>query len=514
MGRPERMEHYRDERDYGNLLDEDYGDEYEEKQDLAEPLQREEENYSQECQEYYERRERLKELERQRFRRLSDNGKSISKSTRKPLPYDNYGSFFGPSEPIVTKRIIADVRARETASKVAARQAQEVSEPQRVSKGSSGMVSESRVVETAKPSKGVNEQALKLQRLKEARDYSFLFTDKDPTASPPCDEARSITKERQDNNRTKHIPSSAKGASGQPPRGPNSAKPLASISAKASMESKAVAPKAQERQSAPTAKSSKLPERPPVLKSKVLFQSGSISNLNKTISGPGRPAQAQQARPSVSMAGLSNGKKPLSSAVASQLRSLVAPAPKGASTLSVPSTSAKPAPGKGPPLKSAPFGSVEKKLPQLPGSKSQLSTASRPDQKRPGVTAGRGVSTHHDQRRPLPTQAAASQKMKSKPLPSKRSWESESEDSFLDDDDDGGDYRSAIRKMFGYNPNKYRDIDDEDDRAMEANFHTIQMEEKRSARIAREEDERELALIEEEERREREMARKRRKQQR
>ncbi|MCO5580410.1 hypothetical protein L7F22_034276 [Adiantum nelumboides] len=549
MGRPERLEHYKDDRDYGSLLgDEDYEDDYEEKQDLVESQEREEENYSQECQEYYERREKLKELERQRFRRLNNNGKTISKSTSKPLPYDkedvfkisklkkstwveqmqivwkvsclaanddnanfrcSYGSFFGPSEPIVTKRIIADVRARETASKVAARQSQEVSEPHRVSKGSSGMVSESIIGETAKPSKGVNEQVSKLQRLKEARDYSFLFTDEDPAASPLRNEARASTKERQDNHHTKQTPLSAKSASGQPPRGPNSGKPVASVSSKASMGSKAGASKAQERHPTP-AKLSKPHERPPVLKSKVLPQSGSTSNLSKTISG--RP-QAQQARATVSSPGLSNGKKPLPSAVTAQFKSLVAPAStsKGATKLSLPSTSAKPVPGKTP-LKSAP---LEKKLQQLPASKSHTSTTLRPDQKRPGVVMpSRGVSmNHHDQRRPT-TQTATSSKMKTKLPPQKRSWDSESEDSFLDDDDDGGDFRSAIRKMFGYNPNKYRDIDDEDDRAMEANFHTIQMEEKRSARIAREEDERELALIEEEERREREMARKRRKQQR
>ncbi|MCO5593531.1 hypothetical protein L7F22_047545 [Adiantum nelumboides] len=435
----------------------------------------------------------------------------------------SYGSFFGPSEPIVTKRIIDDVRARETASKVAARQSQEVSEPHRVSKGSSGMVSKSIIGETAKPSKGssgmvsksiigetakpskgVNEPALKLQRLKEARDYSFLFTDEDPAASPPRNEARASTKERQDNHHTKQTPLSTKSAPGQPPRGPNSGKPVAPVS------SKAGASKAQERHPTP-AKLSKPHERPPVLKSKVLPQSGSTSNLSKTISG--RP-QAQQARANVSSPGLSNGKKPLPSAVTAQLKSLVAPAStsKGATKLSLPSTSAKPVPGKTP-LKSAP---LEKKWQQLPASKSHTSTILRPEQKRSGVVMpSRGVSmNHHDQRRPI-TQTAASSKMKTKLPPQKRSWDSESEDSFLDDDDDdGGDFRSAIRKMFGYNPNKYRDIDDEDDRAMEANFHTIQMEEKRSARIAREEDERELALIEEEERREREMARKRRKQQR
>ena len=66
-----------------------------------------------------------------------------------------------------------------------------------------------------------------------------------------------------------------------------------------------------------------------------------------------------------------------------------------------------------------------------------------------------------------------------------------------------------IREMFGYNPNRYRDDDDVSD--MEANFDEILKEERRSAKIAREEDEEELRKIEEEERRERLRKQKKRK---
>ena len=63
---------------------------------------------------------------------------------------------------------------------------------------------------------------------------------------------------------------------------------------------------------------------------------------------------------------------------------------------------------------------------------------------------------------------------------------------------------SIIQKLFRYNPNKYADLDDEDDKNMETSFKHIQAEERRSARLAREEDEREQELIEAEERAERE----------
>jgi protein SPT2 len=87
-----------------------------------------------------------------------------------------------------------------------------------------------------------------------------------------------------------------------------------------------------------------------------------------------------------------------------------------------------------------------------------------------------------------------------------RQPESESES---ESESEGGPARksgvsSIIQKLFRYNPNKYADLDDEDDRNMETSFKHIQAEERRSARLAREEDEREQELIEAEERAERE----------
>ncbi|MCL7034050.1 hypothetical protein MKW94_006982 [Papaver nudicaule] len=74
---------------------------------------------------------------------------------------------------------------------------------------------------------------------------------------------------------------------------------------------------------------------------------------------------------------------------------------------------------------------------------------------------------------------------------------------------DPSDVRQMVRQLFNYNPNKYGD--DEDDRGMEAGFKDILREEQRSARIAHQEDEEQRILIEEEERRERERMKKRRK---
>ncbi|BAH91834.1 Os02g0664400, partial [Oryza sativa Japonica Group] len=55
--------------------------------------------------------------------------------------------------------------------------------------------------------------------------------------------------------------------------------------------------------------------------------------------------------------------------------------------------------------------------------------------------------------------------------------------------------------LCSYNPAKFVGRD-EDDRDMEANYASIQMEERRSARLARQEDDEELRRIMDEERRE------------
>ncbi|GAQ78753.1 hypothetical protein KFL_000180360 [Klebsormidium nitens] len=92
--------------------------------------------------------------------------------------------------------------------------------------------------------------------------------------------------------------------------------------------------------------------------------------------------------------------------------------------------------------------------------------------------------------------------------------EMEDADSFLDEgeeEDEEGPSQEAvssmIRKMFRYNPHKYV-ADDRDDPMMEVGFKRMQAEEARSARIAREEDEREAERLELEERRREEKRRK------
>ena len=88
-------------------------------------------------------------------------------------------------------------------------------------------------------------------------------------------------------------------------------------------------------------------------------------------------------------------------------------------------------------------------------------------------------------------------------VPSKRepevidvSSESDLSDFIVDEADEGMDARqvsSAIRKLTGYDPRKYRDDESDDD--MEAGVEDILAEERRTARIGRHEDEEELRKL-------------------
>jgi hypothetical protein len=95
-----------------------------------------------ERQEYLDRRQRLKELERQKLKgklgsRPHNHHDGAQEETvhhsaqdreKRPQPHSknrSFGSFFGPSEPIVAKRIIDEAAAREVTVMVAARAAKQ-----------------------------------------------------------------------------------------------------------------------------------------------------------------------------------------------------------------------------------------------------------------------------------------------------------------------------------------------------------------------------------------------------
>lgn len=121
---------------------------------------------------------------------------------------------------------------------------------------------------------------------------------------------------------------------------------------------------------------------------------------------------------------------------------------------------------------------AHRKVPQVPDK--VLTTKKQPE-----------VSLKHQPLKRNPSHGIHDERLKKKPL--KRH-------PYSDDEDE--EAINMIRQMFRYDPRRFAD-DDGDDSDMEVGFDVIQKEERKSAKIARLEDEEQLRLIEEEERRER-----------
>ncbi|KAJ0967050.1 hypothetical protein J5N97_023967 [Dioscorea zingiberensis] len=101
------------------------------------------------------------------------------------------------------------------------------------------------------------------------------------------------------------------------------------------------------------------------------------------------------------------------------------------------------------------------------------------------------ISLKHQPPKRNPLRDVHEERLKKKP-PKRRSYS----------DDEGEEAINMIRQMFRYDPRRFSDMDG-DDSDMEVGFDSIQKEERKSAKIAKMEDEEQLRLIEEEERRER-----------
>ncbi|KAJ7551273.1 hypothetical protein O6H91_06G009200 [Diphasiastrum complanatum] len=452
----------------------------------------------------------------------------------------SFGSFFGPSEPIVAKRIIEEARAREEAEIVAAR-ARGTEEPElqiaaKVHSGHSVVINSksanlkfSGYVEQSKVTKPIDEATLKAQKLKEARDYSFLFSDNDTAGhaseskpsvfskqamtcrsrneqikqvirrSPPSRKLQENSKSSANQEEVFRKMEPSKRQSNLPkkqatvldrtlkPKPPSSLPPkpkLISVSSSAinhgvnenKIENKPKAPivptsskrvpvsrdlpkkvidSGRPSNSLPSSRS---PERKNIVSAKIVE-----GNKSKSMNRPGLAMAALAETVTVQKALPTNMHKPSSCGSGDRGRRVVQDGLK------------KPA------LKSNSERAMKKSAP----AKSSL--LRRPERSAP--------VKHSQSQRP-----DVSKKRRAKDS------DDESEDSFMVEDEEdgaGGGYRGVsdyIRRMFGYNPNKYRDVDDGDDRDMEVGFNRIQAEERRSARIAREEDEREAQLLEEEER--------------
>ncbi|XP_010254665.1 PREDICTED: protein spt2-like [Nelumbo nucifera] len=428
-----------DEYEEGGEDQEGEADEYEDEVEEEDPKPTKEEL------QYLQLRQKLKETLRKKYKKESGAVPSkTQEEKKKKLPYDNYGSFFGPSKPVIAQRVLEESKSiletRHLVSRIS-------SSHHTNKKGSASITSGTKPSVHDKPPKIINELQRKVQKLKDTRNYSFLFSDDAELPSPAKEHPPRNVSVPSSDARSAQVPLKSKQSMNKPSRPvSNGHEERKHVSVNHKMP-----PKVGLQKVAPT-------NRPKSISADPKRQLGSNSE-----SGPGRPV----------------GSKGLSSKI---------PVPAAYKKPSVVGAkSSLPGVQKVPSLKLN--SSVQKQHSE------QKRDFYQPDKAK--VISKQPVSSSKPQIKPpnqIPRHATMGEHCpKRKPV---KRYSDE------DDDDEGVQAISMIRKMFGYNPNKYAGRD-EDDSDMEANFDDIQREERKSARIAKEEDERELRLIEEEERRER-----------
>ncbi|XP_024180518.1 protein SPT2 homolog [Rosa chinensis] len=508
--------------EYDDYESEGDGYGYEEERDEYEDEEEEEEEEEEapkptkEALEYLELRQRLKEQVRRQMKK-KEGGSRANSNDRKKLPYDNFGSFFGPSQPVIAQRVIQESKSLLETQHLASRATNSV-HPNKKSSGSTSGGSKS-VAHNPKP-KVINEQKNKLQKLKDTRDYSFLLSEDAELPAPAKDrpprsdsalksEVRSsqtMAKSKQplanngrpvhgglDNGRSVHgsrengRPVHGSRENGRPVHGSReNGRPV-----QGSHENGR--PVQGSRENGRPVQGSRENGRP--------VQSGrderkavpTNGHMHSKV-GSNRPSSASSRPGSTSM----DSRKQLGSNNANGPGRPLGP--KGLPSKMPASTTERRASAPG--LKNS-LSSLQK----APSSTSQSSVQRQPVQQRKEIREpskpnmlskqSTGLSKpqiHKPQMHKQIPSRPVSQEYRPKKRPASR---------FADDeyDPESGDISSMIRNMFGYNPTKFADDDDVSD--MEAGFEDIQREERRSAKIARQEDEEQARLIEEEERRER-----------
>lgn len=468
--------------------------------------------------EYLEMRQKLKEQARKKLAR--ENGSASNKSS-----LSNFGSFFGPSQPVIADRVLQESKSL--------LETQHLTQKAPIS---NGVRQSGPSVSSMRPKNGVHIQApkkpvkSKAEKLKATRDYSFLLSD-DADALPPANDPppRKNSDSRSDQVRGKSRDSSMHSgrhySQGHDDRRPmhDDRRPIASNSqtrqrvqvGQKTTPGMSLGPKKQldlskqlehrkqmvSSNGSGLARGSTSKDMPMRKPSSLIDKKISASTEKRPVgaSTDRRPALDRRTTEVVAKNGMHSGQPALD-------RRATEVAAKNAMYS-----------GQRPPLLKKQTSDIRAKQQQsreiqdryrreippkqnVPSSKPQASR----NPSRPNMEAGSYSRGEVDKFRRREDERYVP-KPKPKPKPKARPGQ------FSDEEDDPEDALAEIRKMFGYNPSKYADMDEEDDRMMEADWRTIEREERKSALIAREEDERELKLIQEEEERERQrkLARKR-----
>ncbi|GAU31434.1 hypothetical protein TSUD_222050 [Trifolium subterraneum] len=393
---------------------------------------------------YLELRQKLKESIRNKMKKENSTSLANSGARKKQTHHDNYGSFFGPSQPVIAQRVIQESKSLLENGHLVPKPSNSPQINKSTNKVSNGVLKSS----AHKQPPRVNEKLVKAEKLKVTRDYSFLLSDDAEIPAPSKEPPSRNTSMRSSVGQAAQVPGKSKqsltnggklvrstGENRKPVAGASHLAPKPRSNYKLSSTSQASKASTDSRK-----------------------QLGS-NNAN----GPGRP-MLPKGIPS-KMPVKTMGSKSVTPGMRNPVNGVQRPPPP-------PSKLSSSLPKHGMDQRKDVREQYKPKiLPRQPVAPSKAQVSKPPLKqihKRPDL---------HNQR--------------PKNNVGKRHRDDEPEQ----------DYRSVIRSMFGYNPNKF--VDDDDDANMEVGFDQIEREERRSAKIAREEDEREQRLIEEEEERER-----------
>ncbi|XP_051117723.1 uncharacterized protein LOC127242286 [Andrographis paniculata] len=448
----------RDEYENWDEYEED-GDEYEEEEGGDDGYE-EPEQPTQEQLEYLALRQKLKDSIRKQRKKEAGVTNANSRDKTSTLRKDNYGSFFGPSQPVIAQRVIQESRSLLENPDLAAKITKSHTTNKK-SSGGSAAHAPPKPQSNSRPTV-MNGVKKKVQMLKDTRDYSFLLSEDAevpaPSKNPP---PRTVSTPKSD-ARPAQVPPKTKQVVNdrgrEIPHSRDVRKPM--------VPSNQNKPKVGFERS-----NGKLPVEP--RKQQLVHNNGS---------GPGRPLPHKGAPSKTSV--------PATRKITPPVAKHTVPGSQR------PTPSSQHAPERKRPLSQVQHSLQRRSPPRGQPSvvnKSSVQRKEYHETSRPKALTKQPLPPSRDQqmRRPPPKPSAPQHEERPKPKPKRR----------LDDDSDDENAINMIRKMFGYNPNKFRDDDDVSD--MEAGFDDIMREEKRSAKIARKEDEEQLRLIEEEERRER-----------
>nr|GMD65887.1 protein spt2-like isoform X1 [Ipomoea batatas] len=415
--------------------------------------------------EYLELRQKLKERFRKKMKKeLGTGSASSSRNIKSSSSKDNFGSFFGPSQPVIAQRVIQESKSLLENPDLAAKVMRKNTDNGKVHATNSARPKSSTSNHAPKVSNGVK---TKIQMLKNTRDYSFLLSD---DADVPAPSKASLPQKssapNSDSRSAQFVPRDRKPSSSMGRKLPNShdgRKPLPGGVSQ-------MKPKVMIQKNVSASKPSQ-PAREP--KKEPIRSNGSVR-------GQPMAPKNHHLKPSTGM----NERKSSTLDMKRPMPNLPRPNPSKLQ----PSISKQ--------------ALVQKKMPQESSKPKMIQKPAMPSSRPPVAMQKHAVPSSKPQvvmqKRVVPSSRPP--QIKQPPVKNPAQRPAKRPMRWDDEEEDGAAAISMIRQMFRYNPNRYHDDDDDSD--MEAGFDDILKEERHSEKIGRKEDEEELRKIEEEERRE------------